>query len=179
MDSLTSKTNEIDEADDRAMELNKEIKRLKKRADKLDRQNRTLTSELEELKAKAAAIPMAPPAAHAAGTPRAAASGTPATTHARSPASGLKRRRDEDDQPARPAEARVQPGPALKSRSPFPRDENTAKTTPSAARPMRPTSAKSSDRVLSSTKARSPHPPAERKLLGAKNVFAQQQENVN
>ncbi|RSH87702.1 uncharacterized protein EHS24_000218 [Apiotrichum porosum] len=49
-DSLTYKTNEVDEADDRALELNKEITRLRKRADKLDRQNKAITTELETMR---------------------------------------------------------------------------------------------------------------------------------
>lgn len=45
--SLTSKTNEIEDADDRQQELTKEISRQKKRVAKLERQNKSLLSELE------------------------------------------------------------------------------------------------------------------------------------
>lgn len=45
--SLTTKTNEIEDADDRQQELSKEISRQKKRVAKLERQNKSLLSELE------------------------------------------------------------------------------------------------------------------------------------
>lgn len=45
--SLTTKTNEIEDADDRQQELSKEIARQKKRLAKVERQNKSLLSELE------------------------------------------------------------------------------------------------------------------------------------
>lgn len=184
MDNLTSKNNDIEEADDRAMELNKELNRLRKRAEKLDRQNKTLTSELETLqntlsnKSPVRSSPRTAVASNAPtnATPRVA----PATTtiSARSPGSGVKRRRDDEDERQRPAEPRVQAGPIHKTRSPFVARGSENAPIP-ADRVLSSKSAKMSTaaRMMMERKAaekQSPHP--ERKTLGAKNIFAQ--ENV-
>jgi len=154
------------------MELNREIKRLKKRAEKLDRQNRALTAELEALKSvpKAPTVTAAPAPAKAT-TPRAAAHmappSAPAVTPAPTPAQSrgsAKRPRDEDEHPTRATEARVQA-----------RDENH--TTGARLLASKPGSGKlaATDRTLGKTRLSPSRANVERKTLAAKNVFRPQE----
>ena len=127
--ALSAKTNEIDEADDRALELNKEIGRYRRKTEKLERQKSELVAEVDALRmhrANAAnTVPAVPTSSHPATS---ATLQPPSSKRAFSVLAedtpgigtpGRKRpREDEEDARPRPAEAR---------RSPFKSRENLVK----------------------------------------------------